>query len=287
VTIEGPYGCIRPLRQFDSVVLLAGSTGATFTLPLLRDIVQGWKENINPDTGRSPLSIFGRQPGAATRHVRFVWVVKSKGQFNWLSEQLSSVSTEVQKLQDELRDIKLELTIYVTCDESLTEEHTSLRAPIIAPSHDAIARKEVEHGTVQYRSQSISKDEALIMEKEDLKESITVATNKSGQTQNISGTSTTCCCRTEVDDSAPAVVPHKPRHQILKARAAQHQIYPQVRLHRSSQSFPPTLPSPSTPDAQRRGTLYGDPSSKLWASRRSWYVVLADWYQMSRAMCAR
>jgi hypothetical protein len=204
VTIEGPYGCIRPLRQFDSVVLLAGSTGATFTLPLLRDIVQGWKENTRSDTANSRLSIFGRQAGAATRHVRFVWVVKSRGQLGWFSEQLSSISTEVHRLQDELRDIKLELTIYVTCDESLTEEHNSLRVPISRADHDTTSRKAVEHGTVQYRGQSVSKDEALVMEKEDIKEPINIATNNAGGTQAVSEPGTTCCCRTEVDEKAPS-----------------------------------------------------------------------------------
>ena len=97
VTIEGPYGTLRPLRQFDSVVLLAGSTGATFTMPLLRDILQGWKEMIGPSQSKG--SLFSAQKGAVTRHVRFVWVVKSRGQLGWFSEQLSAIFAGFQVLQ--------------------------------------------------------------------------------------------------------------------------------------------------------------------------------------------
>ncbi|KAJ8107620.1 hypothetical protein OPT61_g8735 [Boeremia exigua] len=108
VTIEGPYGCHRPLRQFDSIVLLAGSTGATFTVPLLRDVVQGWREN-NESSVTSKLSLFSSLEGAVTRHVRFVWVVKSRGQLEMFSEQLSSVYADFQALQEQARGIKLEL----------------------------------------------------------------------------------------------------------------------------------------------------------------------------------
>ncbi|RMZ74323.1 Ferric reductase transmembrane component 3 [Pyrenophora seminiperda CCB06] len=150
VTIEGPYGCIRPLRQFDSVVLIAGSTGGTFTMPLLRDLIQGWRENVRIDTG-SGQSIFKAPIGAVTRHVRFVWIVKSRGQLSWFSEQLSSIYTDYQALQSELRDIKLEMSVYVTCDESFTEEHKSLLSGITAPKPNPWPRQQGEHGTVQYR----------------------------------------------------------------------------------------------------------------------------------------
>jgi predicted ferric reductase len=200
VTIEGPYGCIRPLRQFDSVVLFAGSTGATFTLPLLRDIVQGWRENTTPTTTkRSPVSFLGRQPCAATRHVRFVWVVKSRAQLSWFSAHLSSISTEVEKLQDTLRDIKLELSVYITCDESLTEEHNSLLSPITAANHDAKTPKQADHGAVQYRGRTASGDEALLPSKEkgNMHELTSTASNTSQPVKP-------CCCRAPVSDTAPS-----------------------------------------------------------------------------------
>jgi NAD(P)H-flavin reductase len=193
VTIEGPYGCIRPLRQFDSIVLLAGSTGATFTFPLLRDIIQGWRENTRASPSKSALSIFRREIGAVTRHVRFVWVVKSRGQLGWFSEQLSSISTEVEKMQDNVRDVKLEITVYVTCDESLTKEHNTLLSSTISPNHEVAARKDTEHGTVQYRGRPTSTEEKnKTTEKEDVLE---LATTDSASAKGA------CRCRTTIDET--------------------------------------------------------------------------------------
>ena len=84
--LEGPYGRMRPLHQFDSIVLFAGRSGATFTVPLLRDIAHRWR-TAEVDT-------------VATRRVRFVWAVKSRDQLSWLNEQLDKVMADSQELQD-------------------------------------------------------------------------------------------------------------------------------------------------------------------------------------------
>ncbi|KAI4632384.1 uncharacterized protein J4E87_001857 [Alternaria ethzedia] len=204
VAIEGPYGTLRPLRQFDSVVLLAGSTGGTFTLPLLRDLLQGWKENACGNTGST--SIFKTPTGAVTRHIRFVWVVKSRGQLSWFSEQLSSVYTEFRTLQETLRDIKLEMSVYITCDESFTEEHNSVLSGVTAPNVNTKSQSEPQHGTVQYRSPS------QISEKKSEKKShrqgyqeVTSIDSSSLDIQEAScGPNGTCCCRTAVDESSSA-----------------------------------------------------------------------------------
>lgn len=116
VAIEGPYGCLRPLRQFDSVVLIAGGSGSTFTMPLLRDLVLSWKRVSQ----RKTLSkIFETPVGAVTRSVRFVWVVKSKQQLEWFAAQLTSVAQEVEQLNSDGHDFHAEISVYVTCDEIL------------------------------------------------------------------------------------------------------------------------------------------------------------------------
>jgi hypothetical protein len=198
VIIEGPYGCLRPLRQFDSVVLFAGSTGATFTLPLLRDIVQGWSENLGARKGKSRWSLLERQTGAVTRHVRFVWVIKSRDQLGWFSEQLSSIFNELQIIQEGARDIKLELTVYVTCDESFTEEHKSLLSTITTPNHNIPAWNDTEHGTVQYRGHSTFKERKKTTEKEEVRE---IARADSNPGQDACEPNGTCCCRAAVDES--------------------------------------------------------------------------------------
>jgi hypothetical protein len=107
VAIEGPYGRMRPLPQFDSVVFLAGGSGATFTVPLLRDLIQRW-----------------HQSGTAivTRRIRFVWVVKGRGQISWFAAQLNQALEDVALLAKEATtDVEIKMSVYVTCDDSLTD----------------------------------------------------------------------------------------------------------------------------------------------------------------------
>ncbi|RPB27515.1 hypothetical protein L211DRAFT_779183 [Terfezia boudieri ATCC MYA-4762] len=100
VLVDGPYGRMRALEQFDTVVLVAGSTGATFTMPLLRDLVRR--------------SCEGK---IAARKVKFVWVVKNKGQVEWFAKGLKEAVEAVTGLQEGL---VVEASVYITCDTTLT-----------------------------------------------------------------------------------------------------------------------------------------------------------------------
>lgn len=194
VAIEGPYGTLRPLRQFDSVVLMAGSTGATFTMPLLRDILEGWKQSTA--SAQKPSSLISRPIGVVTRHIRFVWVIKSRGQLGWFSEQLSSAFSDFQALESDLKHIKLELTVYVTCDESFTEEHKSILSTLTTS-------KEPKHGAVAYRSRTPS-----LSEKPKLREPAEEIEEIKPAEEKTCGPNGTCCCKTTVDESSPdAIVP--------------------------------------------------------------------------------
>ncbi|KAJ0424350.1 FAD-binding domain-containing protein [Aspergillus carlsbadensis] len=108
VLIEGPYGRLRSPRQFDSVVLLAGGMGATFTVPLLRDIVAQWKSNPH-------LTV--------TKRIQFVWVIKSHAHLTWFETQLQSVRADAAACQNVYPDTvrELEITIHITCDEKLKQ----------------------------------------------------------------------------------------------------------------------------------------------------------------------
>ncbi|RAR02952.1 ferric-chelate reductase [Stemphylium lycopersici] len=215
VTIEGPYGVLRPLRQFDSVVLFAGSTGSTFTMPLLRDLIQGWQENAYGDVSR-PRSFLQAPSGIVTRHVRFVWVVKSRSQLSWFSEQLCTIYTDFQALQQKLRDIKLEMSVYITCDSSFTEGRKSLISSVTAASPanpiSSDSEKEAGHGIAQYRPlrQSTGSDNAK--ENKGDGDSIREVRSSSSSSmelqdlscaQNKTNTATTCCCRSTVSESDP------------------------------------------------------------------------------------
>ncbi|CZR51557.1 related to ferric reductase, NADH/NADPH oxidase and related proteins [Phialocephala subalpina] len=118
VLIDGPYSRIRPLRQFDSVLFIAGSTGATFTVPLLRDLVQTWSESSlgtpNPSTLKSKLGLEAPHNAAVTRHIRFLWVIKNSDWTSWFSAQLENALLTVRNLQRRGMDIDLSISIYIT-----------------------------------------------------------------------------------------------------------------------------------------------------------------------------
>ncbi|KAL8697301.1 MAG: hypothetical protein Q9201_007191 [Fulgogasparrea decipioides] len=128
VILEGPYGRIRPLRQFDSVFLIAGSSGATFTIPLMRDLVSCWWKHKNNRSCGFMHPAFAFQ-GAATRFIRFIWVIKFQSQYNWFSSQLSDVAADIGQLRQQGCDVEVDLSIYVTCDDSLGGENISMKEP--------------------------------------------------------------------------------------------------------------------------------------------------------------
>lgn len=114
VFIDGPYGTHRPLRQFDSVVLFGGGIGATFIIPLLRDIVSAWKSEQGEQylTQRNRLS--------ATKHVQFIWAVKTRAEISVFASQFHTVAFDVnecRRLNPEFNK-SIEISIYITCDKS-------------------------------------------------------------------------------------------------------------------------------------------------------------------------
>lgn len=117
VFIEGPYGSIRPLRQFDSAILLAGGMGATFTIPLLRDVVSAWKMDNN-DTKQIPARIVRL---TATKRLRFVWVIKSRSQLAYFESELQCLLADVDECRRTNSNFEkeIEISIYITCDERL------------------------------------------------------------------------------------------------------------------------------------------------------------------------
>ncbi|KAF2135846.1 uncharacterized protein K452DRAFT_238602 [Aplosporella prunicola CBS 121167] len=202
VAIQGPYGCIRPLRQFDSVVLLAGSTGATFTVPLLRDILAHWKHE------KKHSGVFSAPQGAVTRHIRFVWVVKSRGQLSWFTEQLTQVAEDVQTLRAAGQSVDVEMSVYITCDPSFTEEHKSMLSNNPVPSR----------GAVEEISEAEAMDEKLVLEKQNRQDKFevreledataaSILDGKTGRGGGACGPDGVCCCTATIEDEDDAIEP--------------------------------------------------------------------------------
>ena len=183
VFIDGPYGTFRPLRQFDSVVLLAGGMGATFIVPCLRDVVAAWKQDSQQQTSGT------RQ--AVAKRIRFVWVIKSRAQLSWFETQLQSVLAEVDECQRVQPDIprEIDMSIYVTCDEKLESPAADniLCSRVQATSPDPVVEMQDE------KNATVQKDSSVTVEP------ISPTSSSPGQPNGcLPGGG--CCCTNRVED---------------------------------------------------------------------------------------
>ncbi|PWY68524.1 metalloreductase [Aspergillus sclerotioniger CBS 115572] len=112
--IDGPYTTSAPdFTTFDTLLLIAGGTGVTFTLSQLLHIAH------RSTTGPLPL-----------RQVLFIWVIKKKRQASWVLAELHAV---LQKLQN--TNVQIRIKIFITHDpDSTTEDEKFTPNPNPNPS---------------------------------------------------------------------------------------------------------------------------------------------------------
>ncbi|CAE6513236.1 unnamed protein product [Rhizoctonia solani] len=98
VMVDGPYGGLTfDLGDFESVLLVAGGSGATFTVGVLDDIV-----------GR--VVRHGRPQGEKTRVIKFVWFVRSYGCISWFAPILAQLAEACHGTS-----LAISFHFYVTC----------------------------------------------------------------------------------------------------------------------------------------------------------------------------
>jgi ferric-chelate reductase len=102
--IDGPYGSPPNFLQFDTLILIAGSTGATFTIPILLHVLQS-------------------QPNCV-RRIQFVWIVKSGSNLDWFTNEIAMALDLAQE-----RGIQLDFRGFVTCDPSYITNFPVRRRP--------------------------------------------------------------------------------------------------------------------------------------------------------------
>jgi ferric-chelate reductase len=101
--IGGPYGASNSdPAAFDTVLLISGSTGVTFTISNLLSLAHRAQTTAN--NSRLPL-----------RRVDFVWVVKQACWTSWIADELAAAVRDLQA-----RGVIANVRIYVTCDDSFT-----------------------------------------------------------------------------------------------------------------------------------------------------------------------
>lgn len=97
--IDGPYGSSHlDFVAFDSVVLFSGSTGITFTMPILLDLSERVQKFRLP-----------------VKRITFVWIVKNTSWSSWISDELTLTSQALRSA-----GVEIDVRIHVTCDEAFT-----------------------------------------------------------------------------------------------------------------------------------------------------------------------
>lgn len=196
ITVDGPYGRIRPLQQFDSVVFFAGGIGVTFTLPLLRDLVRTWRLRGRSDGAEAPRT--KQAVGVVTRRVRFVWIVKSRDQVSWFARLLGEAIADVDGLREEKHDIQLEMSIYVTCDDSLTSDEKAGFTPDPPCEPQRTEPPVSPEKSSDLEPQAVAtKDEATIQE-------LPVQKAPRDGSQTCGSSERDCCCRVTIEDEDEA-----------------------------------------------------------------------------------
>ncbi|OCL13763.1 ferric reductase-like protein like transmembrane component [Glonium stellatum] len=111
--IDGPYGGTHlDFAAFSTVILIAGSTGVTFTLSLLLDLA-----------ARAPTKKLLLQ------EIVFIWAIKKKSCYSW-------ISSELQQAMDILHvaGIRCSTGIFITDDKKLVGSDSNLEQKQLASS---------------------------------------------------------------------------------------------------------------------------------------------------------
>ncbi|KAK7468573.1 ferric-chelate reductase Frp1 [Stygiomarasmius scandens] len=103
VSTDGPYGGSSiDLGEYETVLLMAGGSGVTFTLGMLDDLI-----------GRV---VAGRRQGEKTRKVEFVWCMKSFGSIDWFAPLLKAIALAAASTHPFTDTaVYLHISVYVTC----------------------------------------------------------------------------------------------------------------------------------------------------------------------------
>ncbi|KAG2040872.1 iron reductase [Suillus americanus] len=142
VMLDGPYGGSSvDLGLYESVLLIAGGSGVTFTLGLLDDII-----------GRCVK--LGRSQGERTRRIEFTWCIRSFGQIEWFAPMLIDIATAASD-----STIDLHISIFVTC---LCDPEA---VPHIPNSIVTLSRPSVQHLLEDFISLSPSSERKDSVEK--------------------------------------------------------------------------------------------------------------------------
>jgi hypothetical protein len=105
--VNGPYGSSHAdFACFDSVLLIAGATGVTFTMAVLLDLAEraASPTAVSVDNGRRVLPV---------RVIHFIWMIKKRSWLAWIINDLQSVVADLARA-----GIELLIEVYVTQNDT-------------------------------------------------------------------------------------------------------------------------------------------------------------------------
>jgi ferric-chelate reductase len=129
--IDGPYGCPPNFLQYDTLILIAGSTGATFTIPILLHVLQSQTSCV--------------------RRIQFIWIVKSSSNLDWFTNDLAMSLDLAQE-----KGIQLDVRCFVTCDPSYTTNFPVRQRPSQKKCYCTEKVVDTENPVTKTESDSIS-----------------------------------------------------------------------------------------------------------------------------------
>ncbi|KAH8113680.1 ferric reductase NAD binding domain-containing protein [Phellopilus nigrolimitatus] len=106
--VDGPYGYPPDVNAYPRVVLVAGGSGVSFTLPLLLEVARRVRDD---------------PPSTLTRRVLFVWFIREREHVEWIANDLAALE---ENMPDQLN---VEVRVFVTRKSSREPEE-----PLAVPS---------------------------------------------------------------------------------------------------------------------------------------------------------
>ncbi|KAF8855174.1 hypothetical protein BDZ45DRAFT_728253 [Acephala macrosclerotiorum] len=115
---DGPYGTIPNFAKFDHVILVAGGSGATFTMGVALNL-----------TGKM-------SPGGARPVIHFIWVIRDQKMQSWFEKELAELAASPL----------VNLTIYLTRSMSASTQKTKLASNTIVAQAQSFEKSETDPG---------------------------------------------------------------------------------------------------------------------------------------------
>ncbi|KAI5117834.1 hypothetical protein M0805_003311 [Coniferiporia weirii] len=146
--IDGPYGSPPSVNTYPNVILIAGGSGISYTLPVLLDIARQKKDRLS-----------------VCRRVLFLWFIREQAHIRWISDDLARLAKSPSAGLD------IDIRIFVTGSAPDQPPHASKGSP--TPESDTVDEGEdsekqdslegsIPGGTTTHPDPDLSQENAFV-----------------------------------------------------------------------------------------------------------------------------